>query len=225
MTGHLFDDETNELKGHAAWQWVDESEDDYTTSDGSEPSRTLTPEEQELAEQIAALIVVLIVVGVAKATPQVVRFFKEKVAPAAKSAWARARSIRMPKRKGVGAPRTAAEPHQLIIVETETSTALAIVDPALTMSAEEWKHRYELMLAADAFSEEQRRVLSRARIVDPASEVNSAATSAEVLARIKFMIEQNPTLLNESFSAELLKVLRTQAKPGREAEGPAPASP
>lgn len=51
VTGHIFEDGTNELKGHAAWEWVDEPDEDRASSYESSSTRSLTPEEEELIVQ------------------------------------------------------------------------------------------------------------------------------------------------------------------------------
>src|SRR5947208_4827659 len=81
VTGHLFEDGTNELRGHAAWRRVDEPE----------PRRELlTPEELELAQEITKRIYKLILVRIyAVAEPHVKRWWNEEAVPAVKSAWER----------------------------------------------------------------------------------------------------------------------------------------
>ena len=50
VKGHIFEDGTNALKGHADWIWVDDPEPSYSYSYTPEPPRQLTEEERRNAE-------------------------------------------------------------------------------------------------------------------------------------------------------------------------------
>lgn len=84
VTGHLFEDGTNDLKGHASWRWVDEGDDDASSTYEPEPPRPLTQEELELAAQVATLAAAFIVGVVIEATPYIKRWWNGKAIPAMK---------------------------------------------------------------------------------------------------------------------------------------------
>ena len=76
--------------------------------------------------------------------------------------------------------------------------------PHISMSSAEWQERVRAMLLARAFSEEQWRLLSNARIegadgalLEWQSELNKL-TPQQFSDRINYMMERNPSLLNAS---------------------------
>ncbi|MCW2134522.1 hypothetical protein [Arthrobacter sp. VKM Ac-2550] len=227
VTGHLFEDGTNELKGHAAWQWVDEPEPDYSPSYEYEWSREptpaeprqLTPEERELAEKIAALIVAGTVRAVAAATPHMKRWWNEKAVPPVKSVWKRVTSPRRANSQAAAA--TSSSLSQATFVASATGVEVAVRESKISMGSAEWAQRFRAMLAAGAFKDEQLRILSSARIEDgdPLLETQSKMeqlTPQQFADRIKLMLEANPSLLDEETSAELTRVFSALSKPSND---------
>ena len=224
VTGHLFQDGTNELKGHAAWRWVDEPEQDYSPSYEYEPSREptpeeprkLTPEERELAEKIAEIIVAGAVRAVVAATPHVKRWWNEKAVPPVKSAWKRVSAQRKANNQAAAATSSSVRP--ATFVASATSVELAVAEPKISMRTAEWEQRFRAMLAAGAFKEEQLRILSSARIEDGDALLETQSTMEQLTPqqfadRIKLMLEANPSLLDEETSAELMRVFSAPPKP------------
>lgn len=221
VTGHLFDNGTNELRGHAAWRLVDDSEEDYSSCDDSysyddEPSHELTPEERELAEQIAALILAGIVLAVTEAAPHVRRWWNEKAVPRVKSAWKR---IPLPRKANSQVATTTSDsvtPPRF--VASATGVEIAVLKSKVSMSSSEWEHRFRAMLAAGAFKDEQLRILSDARIEDgdgvlEAQSAMEQLTPRQFADRITLMLEANPSLLDNDTSAELMRVFSTRLRP------------
>jgi hypothetical protein len=216
VTGHLFEDGTKEPKGHAAWRLVDEPKEDYSSSYDYEAPRQLTQEEMERAAELAALMIYGIVKAVVVVTPYVVRWWKEKAAPTAKSAWKRATARR--KANSQVAPVSDSSVSRARFVVSSTGVELAVAESKIRMSGAEWEQRFRAVLAAGAFKEEQQRILSNAQIEDDrtALETQSIAeqlTPQQFADRIQLMLEANPSLLDDATSAELMRVFSLQLKP------------
>jgi hypothetical protein len=223
VTGHLFDDATNQLQGHAAWQWVDEpEEDDFSPDYAYEPPRELTPEERELARQMAELIMAGIVAGVIAAAPHVQRWWNTSAVPIAKSTWKRI-SVRNATKKSAAAKSSSPSDQSRFVAPT-TGADPVVRSPKILMSAAEWKNRFRAMAAAGAFADEQKRILSNAQIVDDIDSVESRAAMEELTPQqfvelIKVMLEANPSLLNDETSIELSRVFGTKVQPRSDALG------
>lgn len=213
VTGHLFDDE-NKLQGHAAWEWVNDPEDAYSPSYGEAPARELTPEERELIEQITALVLTLIVIGVQAAAPHVHRWWGGTAVPAMKRGWRRLT------RRETSAEAETAELLQVIQAEIasapEPGSELMLSDPAFTMSSVEWSERYQAMRAATHFRDEQERILAKAHIVDEISAIHASGhetlTPAQFAARVRAMLAANPEALNEGTVGELQRLVESRVQ-------------
>ncbi|MHA7287702.1 hypothetical protein ACX80I_15630 [Arthrobacter sp. MDT3-44] len=211
VTGHLFDDVTNKLTGHAAWQWVDEPEDDYMPSYRPEPPpRELTPEERELIAQIIALVLIHTSRAAAAATPYVKRWWNEKALPPTKAAWKR---VTAPRKADKPAPITSSSSSsRRVFVVSSNGVETAVPKTKISMKSTEWKQRFRAMLAAGAFRDEQLRILSNAWVDDDNGPLDEGATTDELTPqqfadRVQLMLETHPSLLEEETSAELIRVL------------------
>lgn len=213
VTGHLFDEE-NKLRGHAAWKLVDDEPDDLHSSRCEASStRQLTPEEEELIEQITALVLTLIVVGVQAASPVVKRWWTETALPAMRKAWSR-----VTRRKESTAVETVEAVELLKVVEAQVTneprlgTSLAVADPVFTMSSAEWVERYRAMLVAGRFRDEQADILRRAKVVDEASPLTGQddLTMRQFAANVRRTLTLNPELLTDETAAELRLLLDEQ---------------
>jgi hypothetical protein len=219
VTGHLFDNETNKLQGHAAWREVDEPEYDYSCHDDDddyEPPRQLTQEEIEQIAELAALIIFGIVKAVVVASPHIKRWWDERVVPTAKTAWKRIPKPRSGKSQI--APTSKAAESRPTFVASPSGIEIAVAESKITMSSAAWQERFRAMLAAGAFQENQRQILSNARIEDDSNvqesrEKTEQLTPQQFADRIKLMLEANPSLLNESTVSELERVFRSRPKP------------
>ncbi|MDF2507557.1 MAG: hypothetical protein K0Q52_1416 [Microbacterium sp.] len=218
VTGHLFD-EDNKLQGHAAWRLVDDELDDsYSSSNESSSTRPLTPEEEELIEQITVLVLTLIVVGVQAAAPHVQRWWIETALPAMREAWSR-----VTRRKESAAVETVETSDLLEFVEaqitneTRPGNSVALPDPVFTMSSTEWAERYRAMLAAGRFRDEQADILRRAKVVDEALSLTAEEdlTPRQFAANVRRMLTSNSELLTDEIAAELRLLLDDQVRKRR----------
>lgn len=212
VTGHIFEDGTNDLKGHAAWQWVDEPEASYTSSFDESSDRELTPEERELIEQATALILAIIVLGVQTAAPYVKRWWGAIVLPRVERTWRR-----LTRRKSVA---DGFEPVELLhIVEAELEDApgpgsgVVLANPRLTMTSSEWSERYRAMITAARFRDEQAQILRNAQVVDQAAVTNAFGaeelTPKQFVDRLRSMLAAHPELLTDETVIELKRLLRS----------------
>lgn len=219
VTGHLFEDGSNELKGHAAWRRVDEPEEDYSSSDEHEPPRQLTPEELEALAKIVELILAGIVWAVAEGTPRFKRWWNGKAAPTVKAVWKRVTALRNVSSQVDAAASSSAS--RATFVASATGMGVAVAESKISMSVAEWEHHFRAMLAAGAFRDQQLRILSNARIEDgdAALEVRSTMeqlTPQQFVDRIKLRLEANPSLLDEENSAELVRAFSVRSKPSND---------
>ncbi|MGN7702976.1 hypothetical protein [Cellulosimicrobium sp. 22601] len=212
FTGHLFDDETGDLKGHAAWRWVEEPEADDSSGGRYEPPVASTAEDSEGID-LAALIAALAVVGIVAATPHIKRWWNDKGAPKVKAALKRI----VPWAKGeVPAHTVSSEVVSTVVVGDAPGTEVAVSEPVIVMSLAEWQYRFQAMLAAGAFQDEQRRILSGAHVVDGPEDVEARTPSEQLTPgqfadRIRGMLEANPSLHDEETSRELMRIFSTRA--------------
>ncbi|ODT27382.1 MAG: hypothetical protein ABS63_08625 [Microbacterium sp. SCN 70-27] len=216
VTGHLFDEDNN-LKGHAAWQWVDEPEESYSPVYVESPTRELTPEERELIEQATALLLALIIIGVQAAAPRVRRWWNQTALPVIRRAWQRA--TRRNAQPDVVVEAEMVELLEVIeaeITPTPEPGSELVADPQFTMSSAEWATRYRAMVAAAAFQDEQARILKSAHVVDEFNELG-AEGDAELTPRafaehVRSMLAANPDLLTDESVAELQHILEKRVQ-------------
>ncbi|MCM3506496.1 hypothetical protein M3666_15390 [Curtobacterium sp. ODYSSEY 48 V2] len=206
-TGHLFDNGTNRLVGHAAWRWVDEPDDEPVFSYEPDPPRELTPEEIEAAAQLAGLILAGIVIGIEVAAPHVRRWWSSSVVPWGKTVRARVSAAVKKFRKE---EPQAGFVEEAMFVASSTGVVLARPDE-IRMTSAEWERRFRSMLIADAFAQEQMRVLSIARVNDRQTVLQEPSesevlTATQFVERVKLMLEANPSLLNSETSTALMQV-------------------
>lgn len=85
-------------------------------------------------------------------------------------------------------------------------------EPTVSMATAEWQQRLRAMLLARAFSEEQLRLLSHARIDDPdpalleLQHALAGLSPQELSHRVRYMLEANPAALTDT-EAELVRLL------------------
>lgn len=221
VVGHLFEDGTNKLKGHAAWRRVDDDDREpvYTASDEYERPRELTQEERELAAKIAGVILIGLEQAFIAAKPHVMHWWNEKAAPAMRSVLKRVAQPRKAKKQVANTPATSVS-HAKFVASTP-GVELAVREPMTSMSSAEWAYRYRAMLAAGTFKDEQLRILFNARIEDrdSALEAQSEAkqlTPQQFADRIRLMLEANPSLLDTETSAELIRTFGAEHNPAND---------
>ncbi|MDB5243833.1 MAG: hypothetical protein JWP57_4459 [Spirosoma sp.] len=208
VTGHVFEDGTNALKGHAAWRWVDEADAEGSADYSYEPPPELTPEERQAAEFVAAALLAGIVLAVEAASPHVARWWRDKASPALRRA--RGRLFRRTRRRR--SPAAVPAPSRFIASTAGVEEVLA--DTTIVMSRAEWEHRFNLMLAADHLANAQRQILETARIEEsplPTKAVEPAEmlTARQFANEVRRVIEANPAMLTSETATELMKVLET----------------
>lgn len=193
--GLIFENGSNKLVGHAVWEEVDDH--GYHPQQPTQP-RQLTPEEEAIAEALAELLVLAIV----KLTPVVKRWWDETLLPAAKSMIKRLIESIKAKRGAI----EALEP-SLVYIATKTDSKTAIAEAGITLTKVEWSSRYQTMLAASQFTEQERRLLSVARIVEAEGDPKAELTLQQFSERVLLKIEANPVLLEEKQSAGMIRAI------------------
>lgn len=213
-TGHLFEDGTNRLVGHAAWRWVDEPDDEPAFSYEPDPPHELTPEEIEAAAQIAGLILAGIVIGIEVTAPLVRRWWSRTVVPWGKTLRARVSDAAKKFRREQPQAEFVEE---AMFVASSTGVVLARVDE-IRMTSAEWERRFRSMLVAGAFAQEQMRVLSIARVDDRQTALQEPSesevlTATQFVERVRLMLEANPSLLNTETSTALMRAFDPRNNP------------
>ena len=201
---NLFDNEGN-LKGSARFV-PDEGEPDrvvvtenvYMTVEMRRRSR----EDEELEETIDEAIELLIEMGIDFLRPRVERYWRETVRPVLDGRLARVRE-RFSRRR----TQRAAEVLETIVVEPSE----ALADERPRMSRAEAQARYLAGVAAQAFSDEQFRLVAQADIVEGEDLEQLRLSLLDLPSdQVKELIEamvRDPSLLGEAHLAELASVL------------------
>ena len=210
VKGHIFEDGTNALKGHADWVWVDDPEPSYSYSHTPEPPRQLTEEERRIAAELAAVLAALTIEGVKWATPRIARWWRGAAARDIKSTWRKVTTLR--KSSKDLAARAPSSSSNARFVASSTGAEIAVAESKITMSSAEWEARYQAMLAAGAFTEQQRRILANAQIDDSTPALDAESTKEQLTprqfaGRIARMLEANPSLLNDETSESVMALL------------------
>lgn len=208
---NLFDDD-GKLNGSARFIPSDEDLSDplVVTEKVYVPveERRKSKEQEELEDAIAELITVLILVGIEKAKPHVQHWWRESFKPFVKRQWTRLRSDKVSAKSLVSAP--ALEKGQATTQEPSKALALPDVERQ-RMSSAEAQARMLAAIAAQAFADEQMRLVNSAEIVDEddADSVREAIAKLppEIVAELVKRMVTNPTLFEEESLAELASVL------------------
>lgn len=209
VTGHLFDDETNELIGHAAWEWVDDSSSEDPLANGDEGPPEVTGEQQEWAEVLAAFIVAGTATAIITGSPHIKRWWIGKASPFLRSAWECVATLASKTSTRTETVTPSVAPSRELVT-TARALERSVVESKIKMRSSEWEHRFRAMLAAGAFKDEQLRILTSAKIEDDHTldpkKSSPRLTSQQFVDRIRLMFEANPLLLDEETSAELIRV-------------------
>lgn len=210
---NLFDDE-GKLKGSARFVPVDEDLSDplVVTETVYIPveERRKSKEEEELEDAVSELISVLFRVGVEIAKPHVQHWWRESFRPFVGRQWSRLQKRSAQSLGSVPAVETAQESM------SELSTDLVLQDTERPrMSSAEAQARMLAAIAAQAFSDEQMRLVNNAEIVDEidADSVREAISKLppKIVAELVKRMVMNPTMLGDDSLAELASVLARQA--------------
>jgi len=206
---NLFDQDGN-LKGNAR----------FIPSDGDDPivvtetvyvpieQRRRTPDDEAIQQAIADLVSVLIDRGIAKAKPYAQQFWRETARPAIASQRSRARSVLG--RRSLAKAQRVAPPADAAVAEPKGQIATGASGQP-RMSRAEAQARYLAALGAQAFSDEQMRLVTGAAIIDT-HDVSSLERSLAKLpaAELRAMLESmatTPALLDERNLAKLASIL------------------
>ena len=181
--------------GHVTLDDADEYE--YDLGDGwrRDSDASATDDERLTAEEISELVLI-ITAGVVAATPHVTRWWKTHARPTIKSTNESLRN-RFARTRKTERPTEA----------TETATSLDVTseEQHLPMTADEAQQRLLAALVARAFSDEQVRLLMRARIEDADGHQQFKSlvdqlTPEEFETQVGLMLESSPDLADEFFS-------------------------
>lgn len=209
---HLFDDETNELVGHA--ELFKSAEDQpvaepvYMNVDNDRSSSQ--EDETQVEDVLGALAVLGIILAAQRAAPHLKRWWNDQALP-----FLRKSKSRLSKPRRSKSDAAVVESFALMEPAAEASAQdvfTALDEYRASMSSAEARERFVAALVARLFSERQLRLLRSARIEDEggALELASAVeslTPQQLGESITLMLEANPSWPDEDTLAELGKLL------------------
>lgn len=213
---NLFDDEGN-LKGSARFvpsEAADEDqayETDYVTERIYVPAeeRRLTPEQEELAELVSAVLLVFLAKGIEKAKPRVKKWWTESVRPLVGKQHARISKLLSRRTPTVDSDLVESDRSNGNSVRVSIKTEVSAKRPR--MSSAEAQSRYLAAVAAHAFSEEQLSMIRSADVIDTDGFDEVEARIAELPpSEVRELISRmvtDPSMLSEQTLAELASVL------------------
>lgn len=234
--GLLYDDETGKLVGHI------ELEEEYDWDDD------VSPANRDDEPDTAAVLVGVAFLGVLIGANYLQRRRQDRLEQLETPAKVEAESLRSRARRmwkplaplfqaEAESLRSSARRMRKPLAPPAAEIASAPVDDAITMSSAEWQERVRAMLLARAFSEEQHRILSRARIADAEPEMLAWQRAFDHLTpqqfsdRITLMLEANPALLTEAearflamFGLDHRSVPERELQPVQRTQTPAPSA-
>lgn len=208
------DDGTNEL-GHVTLRPVAEDDADsppiviYLDDDASAAQAT---ESDEFDEAIASLALLAAGLALVTAAPYVKRWWDNTAFPALRSAKDATWRVLARAPSGETGSEGAELSAPIDAAASSRDVESAIGSPGISMTMTEWQERFRLMLQAEAFRDEQWKLLATARVEDdddlPVLQRAMAQLSPQHVAeRIRSMIESNPALLGGEASAGVVKAL------------------
>lgn len=218
---NLFDDD-GKLKGSARFIPSDPESDSFDTGFVSEnvyvpvEERRKSKEQEELEEAIAQLVLVLIVVGIEKAKPHVEHWWRESIRPFVRKQWSKLR-----RRKPIIEESELAELDPVAMNASPMTSAVQVAgkQDRPKMSSAEAQARMLAAIAAQAFSDEQMRLVNNAELVDAedAEAIREAIARMppETLTRLVKGMVTNPSMFEEESLAELASVLASNANQGQ----------
>jgi hypothetical protein len=223
---HLFDDETNDLVGHAELFEPHEDEFspldvDYGYNSGSgaaeEAPYQLSEEERELVEALANLVILGIITAAVAAAPRVKKWWTNKVVPGFRVARDGVKSTfkRVPRRRKDHGPTSTVVVASVVDsepVQSSSELVVAFQDYRIRMSSVEARERFVAALVAREFSDAQMKILQNAQIEDEEGPVElesavRALTPRDVAATLTGILERKPALLDRGTLTELGSIL------------------
>lgn len=167
----------------------------------SDPTRRGTHRQErspgkQMAVEVVADVAYLVV------REAVAQVYHLVIAPRARARWTELQQSRQPERRQVGTVNEAeALPSELLVADfkppEEPSTDLVTQPPSTVIDSVEFRQRLALMLAAENFAAEQRRLLAAARISD------AADLPPELADAMKLVLEEDTSSLDD-LSLQLL---------------------
>jgi hypothetical protein len=181
--------------GHVTLDDVDEYEESLDDGRTRGLDADATNEQRSRFEDVATLAEILAPL-LAAAKPHVARWWKDQARPTIKSTSDSARS-RFARRRNASPLTSGNEADKPVDADSE--------DGHLSMSTDEAKQRLLAALVARAFSDEQVRLLGRARIEDAEGPLGFKSlmeqfTPQEIEGHVSLLMEANPALLHEFVS-------------------------
>ncbi|WP_203591322.1 hypothetical protein [Streptomyces sp. SID13031] len=162
--------------------------------------RRRTRQEQELEQAIADLVSHLIDRAIAKAKPLAEQWWRKTARPAIGAQIAKRRERRS---HGKAQKSTTIEG----IIEPAQELCQASEEDLPSMSSAEAQARYLAALAARAYSDEQMRLVTSARIVDGEGLAGLAELPADQVKGLLEAMATNPAMLGDATLAELASIL------------------
>lgn len=213
---HLFDDETNELVGHA--ELFEPANDEhvgpvpyaepvyiYVNGDRS------NEQDDELAEALRALVRLGIIVAAEKAAPHLKRWWNDTALPCLKKL--RKKLPRLPRRaKDHVAVVDSPVPPEALAEASSQDVFAALDEYRASMSSAEARDRFVAALVARHFSDMQLRLLRDARIQDEGgarelAKAMESLTPQQLEESITLMLDANPSWPDEDTLAQLRNML------------------
>ena len=213
------------LKGSARFIPADEVDSDpaYATEYVTErvyvpaDARRLTPEQEELADLVGEVLIVLLAKGIERAKPHVKRWWKESFRPFVRKQRARLSQLR-PSAVSKISRHIKFDSCSENSDQTRPDSAVAMSRPK--MSSAEAQARYLAAVAARVFSEEQLSMVRNADIIDAEGIVEVEARVAQLppneVRELMSRMVTEPSMLHEAKLAELASVLARVNRPNHE---------
>lgn len=216
---HLFDDETNDLVGHAELFEPHEDESSSPNVEHVYVSGSGAAEEapSQLSDEVLEALANLVITAAVAAAPHIKKWWTDKVVPTfrvsrdgVKSAYKRVphwRKDRGPTSTAVVVSVVGPAP-----VQSNSEPAVAVQDDRIRMSSVEARERFVAALVAQAFSDAQMKILQHAQIEDEEGPVEledaiRAPTPQDVAETLKGILERKPSLLDRGTLTELGSIL------------------
>lgn len=211
---HLFDDETNDLVGHA--ELFEPPEDDSSSPDieyvyVSSLGAADEPPHQLSAEELAEFVNLVMTAAVA-AAPHIRRWWTDTVVPTFKAACAGRRIFtRVPHRREDHGPSRARGTASMVgpaPVQSNSELSVAFHDDRIRMSSVEARERFVAALLAREFSDAQMKILQHSQIEEEEGLVEleraiGALTPQDVVQTLEGILERKPSLLDHLTLTEL----------------------
>jgi hypothetical protein len=211
----LVRDADNNLVGQVILNDVDDYVEDWR-SDGDEEDWQF---DEELAEQIGALVVLAVIFAARKAAPYVSRWWNDRATPFLKKSGQRVSRRRRRGDQAAAVESTTLE--QFAPTESSPEVLTSLEDYRASMSNAEARERFVAALVAKLYSEAQLRILRNAWIEDTEPDLDLASametlTPQQLGESITAMLEANPSWPDKDTLAELSRMLGSNSpEPGQ----------